>query len=394
MKILIIHNKYGKHSGEEAMVESVGRVLLNHGHSVEFFYRDSASIIGPLTKIQAIGTSFYAPKTLRAVRSVIERYEPDVVQIQNVFPLISPHVFQAVKEMGVPVVFRCANYRLFCPTGLMLRNGTVCEKCASSTHLNCIRHNCENHSVKSLTYGLRNEYARLQNLIIPYTDAFIVPSEFQKQKFLTWGIIEDRIHVIQNPLPQRFRNPVPRSPLGNYVGYAGRISPEKGVAMIIDVARRNPGVPFKLAGHGSDAYLTSLRLPSNVEHVGMLKPKNLGSFYSNARFMVVPSQWYETFGLVAIEAMRYHKPVIASRIGALQETIIQDYNGILFRHDSLCEFEEAVISLWQDPLKTQLMQDRAANGLEERFGEGIFYRKLLAIYENICKMNSKSDYNL
>lgn len=384
MKILLIHNKYGKHSGEEAMVESVGRVLRDHGHAVEFFYRQSASIQGALGKLRAIATSFRAPEALRAVEQTIRRFQPDIVQIQNVFPLISPHVFGTVRRMGVPVVFRCANYRLFCPTGLMLREGQVCEKCAQSTHLHCLRHNCENNPIKSITYGLRNEYARLRDLITPNVDAFVVPSEFQKSKFISWGIAGERIHVIPNPLPERFREPVPESPFGEYVAYAGRISPEKGIDMILEVAQRHPEIPFKLAGHGTSAYVGSLKFPPNVEYVGMLGSEALQAFYAQARFVVIPSQWYETFGLVAIEAMRFHKPVLAAKIGALQETVVEGKNGFLFRHNDRADFEEKIRRLWSNENTTRELQSSAAADLQARFGDEAYFGRLSSVYEGLA----------
>lgn len=384
MKILFVHNKYGKLSGEERMVDSFIRLLKDNNHEVEFFSRDSSSLRNsPAGFLWATINSFYSRSTLKELETLLNRFKPDIVQVQNIYPLISPHIFRLIKKHKVPVVMRCANYRLFCPTGLMLRDNKICEKCATRTHLFGLVHNCENNIARSFVYAIRNEYARVFDLIHPYVDAYIVPSLFQKSKFSSWGVDPKKIHVLPNVLQPLEQTANSKFKLGDYVGYAGRISPEKGIQLILDSAKLLPHIPFKLAGHGLGSYVNTLDFPDNVEYLGMLNGNDFTNFYQNCRFLVIPSQWYETFGLVALEALQHNKPVIASKIGALQETILDGENGFLFPHDDLNSFIEKINQLWKRPDLVEKFSLNASTSLEHRFGEKTFYRSLLTIYQSV-----------
>lgn len=92
------------------------------------FSRDSSSLRNsPAGFLWATINSFYSRSTLKELETLLNRFKPDIVQVQNIYPLISPHIFRLIKKHKVPVVMRCANYRLFCPTGLMLRDNKICE---------------------------------------------------------------------------------------------------------------------------------------------------------------------------------------------------------------------------------------------------------------------------
>lgn len=389
MKVLLVHNKYRKFSGEEAMAESTGRILTKYGHDVKYFYRDSSSVVGFQQKILAGFRSFYSASTLSDFRDEVLRFKPDIVQVQNVYPLISPNIFPLLRNLNVPVVVRADNYRIFCPTGLMLRSGRICEKCATHSHLNCILHNCEKDIVKSFAYGLRSEYSRLNNFFLKDQSAFIVLSDFQKSKFIEWGVAEDKIHVITNPLPHSFGQHVGSISRGEYVAYVGRLSEEKGMALIRDAAVICPEIKFKLAGHSPDGYFESLKFPCNVEYLGLLDKETLKSFYSSSRFIVMPSQWYETFGLTAIEAMSYGKPVVASTIGALQEVVVDGFNGLHFRHNSVDDFVGAIQMLWKDERYLEALQKNCAKDVRSRFSESVFYGNLIRCYESVLSNDSR-----
>ena len=127
MKILYIHNEYAKPSGEEHAANEIVSLLREHGHEVSCFTRTSAEIAASTYgKVKALVAGIYNPFSPEKLDKVLEEYQPDLVQVQNLYPLISPSIFWTIKKRGIPIVMRCHNYRLFCPSGLSLNpNGEV-----------------------------------------------------------------------------------------------------------------------------------------------------------------------------------------------------------------------------------------------------------------------------
>ena len=162
MKILFVHNDYIKPSGEEAASGELARLMEEHGHEVRWFRKTSSSIHGIVDKFKAFFLGVYNPQSARELAGILEEFEPDVVQVQNLYPFISTSIFKPLRLRNIPVVMRCPNYRLFCPNGLCLDSeGNVCEKCfGKGREFWCAFKNCERSRLKSIGYALRNFYAR------------------------------------------------------------------------------------------------------------------------------------------------------------------------------------------------------------------------------------------
>ena len=351
MKILYIHNEYAKPSGEEHAAGELVALLREHGHDVRWFTRSSAEITDSVfSKIKALVAGIYNPFSACSIAAILDEYKPDVVQVQNLYPLLSSSIFAPIKKRGIPVVMRCPNYRLFCPEGLSLDpNGNICERCWGGHEVNCIRLNCMGRTSKSIGYALRNSFSRISGNIINGVDVFIVQSEFQKQKFINQGIPAERIGVLAGISPKlELSRP---EILGEWVSFVGRVSAEKGIYEFIEAARLNPDIPFKIAGNLDSNFVIPKNLPANIEFVGFKKGVDLDEFYINSRIIVVPSKWYEGFPNVIVRGMLHHKPVITCNIGAMQSIIDDNINGILIPPGNSEALSEAVRQLYSDDSK-------------------------------------------
>ena len=162
MKILIVHNNYGKYSGEEAVVDKMATMLQEHGHKVCFYRMTSEGSRDSLGgKIMGFFSGIYSRSGVRGMREALEKEKPDVVNVHNLYPFISPAALFECRKAGVPVVMTVHNFRLICPTGLFMRDGRPCETCLQKgNEWSCIRYNCEHSMLKSTGYALRNAYAR------------------------------------------------------------------------------------------------------------------------------------------------------------------------------------------------------------------------------------------
>jgi hypothetical protein len=138
--------------------------------------------------------SFYSFKSNSDIKLIINEFKPDLVQIQNLYPLISPSVLKTIKNMDVPIVMRLANYRLACPNGLFLSKGRICEKCGKGREYWCIIRNCENNLFKSINYALRNYFARLKRYYIDNVDIYYAQTKFQKNKLASYSLAKLSSH--------------------------------------------------------------------------------------------------------------------------------------------------------------------------------------------------------
>lgn len=330
MKVLFLHNSYSDKtpSGEEHASRELATLLEEHGLEVHWYRRSSDEIRRGLGSIKAFFTGIYNPASARALEKILDEYKPDIVQVQNLYPLISSSIFKPLKKRGIPVVMRCPNYRLFCPAGLCLNTkGEVCEKCFGGKEWNCIKYNCEQSVFKSIGYAIRNWYSRASRNISDGVDVFIVQSEFQKQKFIEQGIPAEKLVILPGICPEIKEKNL--STLGDFVTFVGRVSAEKGIYEFIEAAKMNPAIPFKVAGMQDKNFVKPIDCPSNIEFVGFLKGDALNDLYLNSRIIVVPSKWYEGFPNVITRGMLLKRPIITTNIGAMASIIEDGRQGYL-----------------------------------------------------------------
>jgi glycosyltransferase involved in cell wall biosynthesis len=272
---------------------------------------------------------------------------------------------------------RCPNYRLFCPNGLHLSHGEVCERCLGGREYWCILRNCENSLLKSTGYAARNAAARLTGRITDTVDRFIVLTSFQKRRFSAGGIPSDKMAVLPNIAPEL---PAPDSDdPGDQVGYVGRISPEKGIEDVLSAAARLPDIPFAVAGDHSAMPHLPPGSPKNVRWTGFLSGKALDDFYRRSRVLVFPGKWFEGFPNVIARAMAAGKPVIASDLGATPEIVEHNRCGLLFKPGDTAEMATRIRQLYGAPDTCRAMGAAGRLKAETQYSRRVVYNQLMGI---------------
>ncbi len=386
MKVLIVHNDYGKYSGEEAVVDKMAAMLRNHGHEVAFYRLTSAGSRESLGgKVHGFAAGIYSPSGVRGMREALRRERPDVVNVHNLYPFISPAALRECSKAGVPVVMTVHNFRLVCPTGLFMRDGRPCELCLQrGNEWGCIRYNCEHSRLKSLGYALRNAVARQTGAYRKNVSAYACITDFQRRKLSEAGFPPDRLCVIPN-----FMDSVHDvAPLGHYVAYCGRLSREKGIDMIIEVARRHPEIPFKLAGEVRDKELLK-DIPANCRLAGYLTGADLEESYKGAAFFVMASRWYEGFPMSILEAAQYGKPTIGPDHGGFTEIIGKGDEAIgrLFTPGDVNGLESQLVELWNDRKSVAALGRRAHDKLLREYSSEVVYGKWKRLLEKVIINN-------
>lgn len=346
MKVLHALNRHRHGGGADNVWDQTIAVSRERGLDVQVFSRDSRDLPDTLAgRFKAFSSGIYARESVRQFEQILHEFEPDLVHANELYPLISYWILPVCKKAGIPVVYYCYDYRLTCPVATHFSDGRVCRRCPESGEHWAVLKNCRDSHAESVSYALRSAVTRKFDLVTENVDHFIVPSEFSRQWLSSEvGVDDSRITTVPCavPLPSEAVDPAE----GEYIAFAGRFSPEKGADILIEAARRL-GLPLKLAGFEADH--PAIRPGDPIECVLPGTREELAQFYRGARMVVAPSTWCETFGLVVAEAMSHGVPVVATRLGALQNTVDEDVTGLLFELGDIQDLMDKISRLWESP---------------------------------------------
>ncbi len=382
MKVAVVHNRYAADSGEETAVQNLLDLLAAKGHHTACFIRTSADIHAmPFGRVRAFFSGIFSLRSRSAFRQFLKETRPDVVHVHNVFPLISPSVLLECHSVSVPVVMSVHNYRLVCPNGLHMskRDLRLCDKCCGGHEYWCFLKNCEGSALKSLGYALRSYVARKARLYRANVSVYVCLTEFQRGRLVSEGYPPDRMAVIPNMVPPV--DDVGDGGVGDYVGFAGRVSPEKGVDVFVAAAKKCPDIKFVVAGNYDRMPGILQSSPRNCTFLGHLCSGDLARFYASSRMIVVPSVWYEAFGLCAVEAQMHGKAVICSRRGALPDIVAEGAAGMLFDAGDADDLAEKVRHLWDHPDLCRAIGEAGRRRALYEYSPRTYYQRLMGVYE-------------
>ncbi len=169
----------------------------------------------------------------------------------------------------------------------------------------------------------------------------------------------------------------------DYLLFAGRLSPEKGPDVSIEVAKRT-GRRLVMAGMIEPQYKDFFNAKikphidgKNVEYLGLLSQKELAPIYRKAAGVLFTINWCEPFGLVAVEAQASGTPIIATRFGALPEIIVEGETGFVV--DSVDQAVAAVAKL--DTIEPQACRQN----VERRFTDESMARGYARVYADLTE---------
>ncbi|MGB3788097.1 MAG: glycosyltransferase [Phormidesmis sp.] len=382
MRVLTIHNAYKIRGGEDESRAAEEKLLRDQGHQVETYeeHNDSLRDFNPA---QLAVKTIWSSSSFRNVRERLQKDKYDVVHVQNFFPLISPSVYFAASAEGVPVVQTLRNYRLLCPNALFFRDGSVCEDCLGKPiPYPGVIHSCYRES-RTASAGVATMLV-VHNLINTWKNKvtlYIALTEFAKKKFVSAGFPPDKIVVKPNFVAP---DPGVGSRKGDFALYVGRLSVEKGLDTLLEAWERlDQPIPLKIVGDGplSDMVQKAVdRLP-NITWLGRLPMNRVHSLMGDAKFLVFPSKWYETFGRVAVEAYAKGTPVIASNIGAIAEIVDSERTGLHFIPGDASDLASKVDWLLANTPTLERMQKTVRSEYESKYTADRNYQQLIDIYE-------------
>ena len=298
--------------------------------------------------------------------------KPDLVHIHNTFVMISPSIYAACREAGIPVVQTLHNYRLFCPAATFFRNGRICEKCIDHTLWRSVRHGCYRGS-RPATVAVASMLAvhRVRQTWTRDITSYIALTKFAQDKCVQGGLPAEKIFIKPNFVHP---DPGPRNGCsdGDYAIFVGRLSPEKRVSTLLEAwALSHNRIPLLIIG-GGPQYLQAEEVAERrgldtVTFLGVLPHDQTLAAIKRARLLIFASEWYETFGLTIVEAFACGVPVICSRLGAMQEIVDDGRTGLHFTSGDAEDLADKTQWAWDNPARTRSMGREARREYENKY---------------------------
>lgn len=376
LRVLIVHNRYQHAGGEDSVVREEAALLEANGIVVKSYERHNGEIDAISPVRLAFGT-VWSRRTVKDFAGLIALAEPDVVHAHNTFPLISPSLYYAAARARVPMVQTLHNFRLFCAQAMFMRNGKVCEDCMGTLPWRGIVRRCYRNSMaqSAVTVGMLGVH-RAFGTYRDRVTRYIALNEFCRDKFIEAGLPADRIAIKPNFVD------VPAPEVGGVRSgalFVGRLSVEKGTAVLVDVAARRTHGVIEVIGTGPEQ--SYLEHAPGITLLGLQAQEAVYARMRQAAYLLMPSIWYENLPRTLIEAFACGLPVIASRLGAMEQLVRDGETGLLFEPGD----PEALAKKmdWADghPGEMVRMGIAARVEYEEKYTSGENFSQLMRIYD-------------
>ncbi|SCE71567.1 Glycosyltransferase involved in cell wall bisynthesis [Micromonospora viridifaciens] len=325
------HNRYreAQPSGENTIVDAEIAQLTAAGVEVLPFFRSSDEIPSMSKPAKALLpiSPIWAPKAQHDLDRLLAEHRPDVLHLHNPYPLLSPWVVRTAHKRGVPVVQTVHNYRQVCSSGLYFRDGMICQDCRGrALGVPAIVHRCYR--------GSRAQSALMATTLAVHrptwrsVDRFIALTTAVADHLRDYGIPDERIVVKPNAVPDPGTTAAP----GDGFLFMGRLSPEKGLDLLLEAWRRHPvGAlgPLRIAGDGELRPLAEAAAADrpDVRYLGQLDRAGVRAALADSAVVLATSTWHDVLPTVIIEALASGRPVLGTALGGIPYLVGADTLG-------------------------------------------------------------------
>lgn len=383
MKILIIHTEYTQPGGEDTVVSQEAN-LLKQKHNVKtLLFKNRKGLAG----FFQFAISIWNIRSAFIVRSQIKEFKPDIIHLHNWHFASGPIVIRVANKMGVPIINTLHNYRLICPSGILLNNNQL--------FLDSIN--------QSFPWSAISKKAYKNSIILSFWLAVVV---WFHRKIKTWEMVSTYLCLTPSaidlftdswmaPLKNKFRSKpnftISEKSLnekikkrGNHFIYIGRLSEEKGLKLLIDAFQQLP-YQLKIAGDGPlKEDVIKATTNSNISYLGTLNSAEVSNELSIANALIFPSIWFETFGLVITEAFSNSCAVLSTNIGAPKSIVNNGINGFCFESNNIESLKET-IRYWEalPILQKEEIRSNALNTYKEKYSPTNQHKYFDEIYRKV-----------
>lgn len=366
MKIYQIHNKYRYFGGEDSVVDEEAKLLKSNGHNVVQLIRDNSEELSLFkNKLDAFKNISYSKKTLVMLEQETKKFGiPDIVHVHNIFPLWTYSVFDFFKKKNVPIIMTLHNYRL------------IWEKLGL---FNKDRKKYGYFKDSNIGSFIISKIINKKKDLLKNVSKFITHTEFTKQEFSRYVIPDNKLIIKPNFLNSTNKKIQSISEKNNVI-FASRISKEKGILSLIK-AFEKIDINLDILGDGPLFNKIKKKKFNNIKLHGNLPRDEVNNFISKSKFLVFPSEWYESFPMTILEAFREGTLVLASNIGSIKSIIKDKFNGILFEPGNTLDLIDKVKWILNNQKECDQIALNANNEFNKKYSSEVNYKQLIDVYE-------------
>lgn len=408
MRVLLANKYWYLKGGAERVVFDTKRLLERNGDQASAFaMRDSRNEPSPWERffvspvmtehvrfdregMRTAGRMLWSFEAARKFGALLDEAKPDIVHAHNIYHQLSPSILAMARKRRIPVVMTLHDYHLVSPNYGMCDRGRVAEPDRKHPYWDTYRRKLIGGS--SLKSALSAFEGWLHHALRVYDAVakFIAPSAFMKGMMVAYGIDGSRIEVVPNFID--LQGKAPRYESEPRVVFIGRLSEEKGVAVLLRAMKDVRGLTCAIVGDGPEkGKLTALAEElglKNVEFKGALHGEDLESEYRRSKAVIAPSVCYENAPLVALEAYAWGKPVIASRIGGISEIVRDGKTGLLFAPGDAAMLAERLNWLAGNLSRAAAMGREGRRLAETEYAPGLHLGRIHRIYKEAISSSS------
>lgn len=385
MRILLSNKFYYRRGGDCIYLLNLEQLLSVYGHEVAVYAMQYPENLpsewskywpNNMSNIDALIRPFGSIQVREGFARLLDDFKPDVVHLNNIHTQLSPVIAEIAHLRGVRVVWTLHDYKLLCPRYDCLQNGkAICEECYSDKR-GVLRHNCMKNSKAASIIAYFEAKKWNRGKLEAYTDVFICPSLFMAEKMFKGGFDKRKLKSLCNFIDVE-KCKKDAYDKGNYYCFIGRLSNEKGANTLIEAAKQ---LPYKLVVIGGGPLEEELKAngSDNIEFVGFKQWGDIKTLVGDARFSVIPSEWYENNPLSVIEAQCLGTPVLGAKIGGIPELVEDGVSGMTFESGNVMDLKEKIETMW----KANFDYKKIAEESQKKYSAENYYRDLIEIYQN------------
>jgi len=288
-------------------------------------------------------------------RDLLLLIKPDVVHLHHYF-LLGIEILTEIRNTlpDAKVILTLHEYLAICHNkGLMLKtNGKLCYGASARDCHNCFS------SLQPGDFFLREKYIKTHFAVV---DHFISPSHFLKQRYVDWGLDENKISVIENGHPQAHTTSSQNvlklhDSVKHTFAFFGQVNPYKGIDILLKAVALLPKPirkKVRVEIHGANleqqegSYQQAVKalldkVGKAVVFQGAYEQHEMPELLNAVDWAIVPSVWWENSPMVIQEALACKVPLIVSNIGGMSEKVKDGVDGIHFRHGNPADLANVI----------------------------------------------------
>src|SRR3990170_3374023 len=220
MKILLANKFYYPRGGPETVMLQQEKHLKALGHQViPFAMQDEKNLGSDFSQYFVSSVDYhrlngswwgnsktalkmiYSPESKGKIEQLLDLTNPDIAHLHNIYHQISPSILKSFKKRNIPVVMTLHDFKLVCPNYSFYREGQNCEECQGRRFYKAVQHRCiQNSRLKSLVCAAEGYFHAWTRTYTDNVNLFIALSRFSLNRFIQYGLPEDKLSLLPNGL--------------------------------------------------------------------------------------------------------------------------------------------------------------------------------------------------